>query len=102
MNSGNQRNSCHLSPSQWLPKPATSQFPEKGRALRATWSPRGGEGDGIASKALARVGGKWCLETKRATSPLPAPPQAAEREKKRHALGLIVLMVCLFASTVFA
>ncbi|GEM_PF-5809691 len=29
----------HLSPSQWLPKPATSQFPQKGRSLRETWSP---------------------------------------------------------------
>jgi hypothetical protein len=34
-----------LTPAQWLPKPATSQFPEKGRALRATWSPNGGEGE---------------------------------------------------------
>ena len=28
-----------LTPAQWLPKPATSQFPEKGRSLRETWSP---------------------------------------------------------------
>ena len=28
-----------LTPAQCLPKPATSQFPEKRRALRATWSP---------------------------------------------------------------
>jgi acid phosphatase (class A) len=34
-----------LTPSQWLPKPATSQFPQKSCALRATWSPDGGEGD---------------------------------------------------------
>ncbi len=33
-----------LSLTQWLPKPATSQFPETGRSLRETWSPRGGEG----------------------------------------------------------
>ena len=32
-------------PAQWLPKPATSQFPEKGYALRATWSPLRGEGE---------------------------------------------------------
>ena len=37
---------CHLSPSQWLPKPATSQLPKLGRALRALWSPAsGGEGE---------------------------------------------------------
>jgi hypothetical protein len=28
-----------LSPAQWLPKPATSQLPKLGRALRAKWSP---------------------------------------------------------------
>jgi hypothetical protein len=27
-----------LTPAQWLPKPATSWFPEKCCALRATWS----------------------------------------------------------------
>src|SRR5581483_2036173 len=27
-----------LTLTQWLPKPATSQFPEKGRSLRETWS----------------------------------------------------------------
>ncbi len=36
-----------LSPAQWLPKPATSQIPETRRALRASWSPRGGEGEGL-------------------------------------------------------
>ncbi len=36
-----------LSPAQWLPKPATSQFPQLGRSLRETWSsiPNGGEGE---------------------------------------------------------
>jgi len=29
----------HRSLSQWLPKPATSQLPNKSYALRATWSP---------------------------------------------------------------
>jgi hypothetical protein len=29
----------HLSPAQWLPKPATSQFPESRRSLRELWSP---------------------------------------------------------------
>ncbi|MDB6065082.1 MAG: hypothetical protein JWR26_1290 [Pedosphaera sp.] len=29
---------CHLSPAQWLPKPATSQLPEKRRSLRELWS----------------------------------------------------------------
>ena len=29
----------HLTPSQWLPKPATSWLPSKRRALRALWSP---------------------------------------------------------------
>ena len=28
-----------ITPTQWLPKPATSQFPHKRRALRASWSP---------------------------------------------------------------
>jgi hypothetical protein len=28
-----------LTPAQWLPKPATSQFPEEGRSLRELWSP---------------------------------------------------------------
>ena len=37
---GEEEHGKHLSPSQWLPKPATSQFPHKRRALRATWSPR--------------------------------------------------------------
>ncbi len=35
-----EENGKHLSPAQWLPKPATSQMPQKRRALRATWSPR--------------------------------------------------------------
>ena len=39
------RRSLHTPhPAQWLPKPATSQFPEKRCALRATWSPLRGEG----------------------------------------------------------
>ena len=37
--------SCPLTPSQWLPKPATSQLPQKSSALRAMWSPDGGEGE---------------------------------------------------------
>gem|GEM_PF-5971755 len=32
-----------LTLTQWLPKPATSQFPGKRRSLRETWSP--GRGD---------------------------------------------------------
>ncbi|MDB6110753.1 MAG: hypothetical protein JWR69_2503 [Pedosphaera sp.] len=35
---------------QWLPKPATSRFPEKGRSLRELWSQR---------LRLAGCGGKW-------------------------------------------
>ena len=34
-----------LTPTQWLPKPATSQFPHKSPALRASWSPLRGEGE---------------------------------------------------------
>ncbi len=34
-----------LTPAQWLPKPATGKFPDKSFALRAPWSPNGGEGD---------------------------------------------------------
>src|SRR4051794_4507749 len=30
-----------LTPAQWLPKPATSQFPHKRRTLRAMWSLKG-------------------------------------------------------------
>ena len=30
-----------LTPAQWLPKPATSQFPERRRSLRELWSPCG-------------------------------------------------------------
>jgi hypothetical protein len=29
----------HLTPAQWLPKPATNQVPSKSLALRALWSP---------------------------------------------------------------
>src|SRR5271166_5336123 len=35
-----------LTLARWLPKPATSQFPQKGRSLRDTWSPRRGNSDG--------------------------------------------------------
>src|SRR5579859_7213238 len=49
---------CHLSPAQWLPKPATRQFPEKRRALRATWSPRGGEGEESAQRAAQGLGAR--------------------------------------------
>ncbi len=40
------RNNSPLSPAQWLPKPTTSQSPDKRRALRALWSPlsRGARG----------------------------------------------------------
>jgi hypothetical protein len=34
-----------LTPTQWLPKPATIWFPLKRRALRAPWSPLRGEGE---------------------------------------------------------
>ena len=37
-----------LTPTQWLPKPATSQVPKNSCALRATWSPGGGEGEELA------------------------------------------------------
>ena len=42
----------YLTPSQWLPKPATSQFPHKRRSLRETWSlplARAGEGENNAT-----------------------------------------------------
>gem|GEM_PF-6466740 len=35
-----------LTLTQWLPEPATSQFPEKRRSLRETWSPRRGDSYG--------------------------------------------------------
>src|SRR5208337_3478419 len=35
-----------LTLARWLPKPATSQFPQKGRSLRDTWSPGRGNSDG--------------------------------------------------------
>src|SRR6185312_13900600 len=35
----------NLTPAQWLPKPATSQFPHTRRTLRVLWSPDGGEGE---------------------------------------------------------
>jgi hypothetical protein len=38
-----------LTPTQWLPKPATSQFPERRRTLRATWSPRRGRRSGATA-----------------------------------------------------
>ncbi len=41
----------HLSPSQWLPKPATSQLPHESNALRATWSPIEAERVGIEKTA---------------------------------------------------
>jgi hypothetical protein len=47
--SGGQRaadGNGHLTPTQWLPKPATSQLPQEGRSLREVWSPerRGSDG----------------------------------------------------------
>jgi len=41
----------HLTPAQWLPKPATSQLPNKDDALRAKWSPllRRAEREGIST-----------------------------------------------------
>ncbi len=40
-----------LTPTQWLPKPTTIQFPHKRRALRASWSPS----DGAREKSLRGV-----------------------------------------------
>jgi hypothetical protein len=37
------------------PKPATSQFPERRRALRATWSPNGGEGEAMANRRTGEL-----------------------------------------------
>jgi hypothetical protein len=37
--SGKVRLTLALTPAQWLPKPAMSQFPEEGRSLRELWSP---------------------------------------------------------------
>jgi hypothetical protein len=41
-----------LTPAQWLPKPATSQFPHTRRTLRVTWSPDGGEGEDCGRRAV--------------------------------------------------
>ncbi|GEM_PF-5843517 len=40
------RGTIALTLTQWLPKPATSQFPEKERSLREMWSPRRGDSFG--------------------------------------------------------
>jgi hypothetical protein len=44
------KRTSHLTPAQWLPKPATSQLPKLGCALRALWSPtkRCGAPSGVA------------------------------------------------------
>jgi hypothetical protein len=39
MNTDKSEFTLALTPTQWLPKPATSWFPQKSCALRATWSP---------------------------------------------------------------
>ena len=70
----------HLSPAQWValpalagqfpktefvdcatgkPKPATSQFPDKKRASRATWSPKGGEGERTGFRRLPPPSAAW-------------------------------------------
>ncbi|MDB6065158.1 MAG: hypothetical protein JWR26_1366 [Pedosphaera sp.] len=49
---------CHLSPAQWLPKPATSQLPEKRRSLRELWSASrqgtGREGGGLERLVIVK------------------------------------------------
>ena len=42
---GRYRRFSPLTPTQWLPKPATIWFPHKRCALRAPWSPLRGEGE---------------------------------------------------------
>src|SRR5690348_10245067 len=47
-----------LTPAQWLPKPATSQFPERRRSLRELWSP-----EERVSDATRRVILTWWLQS---------------------------------------
>jgi uncharacterized membrane protein YfcA len=49
-------NRLALTPSQWLPKPATSQFPHKRRSLRDLWSPL------LRRGAREKIGSPWIGE----------------------------------------
>ena|ERR1700722_12381869 len=55
----------YLSPAQWLPKPATSQFPHKRRTLRDTWSlPFANEraGEGMSEAKVGQVGTAYLMD----------------------------------------
>src|ERR1700719_1331091 len=58
------RAKCHRSPTQWLPKPATSQLPEKRRSLRELWS-ASQEGTGMCWRTATGEGLEQLVVAKR-------------------------------------
>jgi hypothetical protein len=70
----------HLSPAQWLPKPATSQLPHKSNALRATWSPIEAERVNVADAQ----GGDECVLASVQSRVGLAGERQVQRPKSEH------------------